>query len=276
MAITITERVESRASGKSSATLSYVIDGTGDDAAARSTIKAGSPQLFAGLTRNDYGVTPVGDPTISLKWDAFATYGPYNSSATAGVEDVGDFTESFDTGGGTTHITQSLGTTAAVALSGTAPDYDEAINVSRNGENLTVGGTDIVTPVYNFSETHVFDDSTVTIAYRAIIAGLTGKVANASFKGTDKGECLFLGASGNRRGEDEWELTFNFSAIPNKTGIEIGSIVTKVDKEGWQYLWVEYSDDKDPVSKTFIKKPTAAYVETVYEYGDFSTLGIGV
>jgi len=48
-----------------------------------------------------------------------------------------------------------------------------------------------------------------------------------------------------------------------------------IEKEGWQYLWVRFSDEEDNVAKTLIKKSIAAYVERVYEYGDFSSLGIG-
>lgn len=275
MAIVLTELVGSRSVGKASGSLSYLITGTTDNAAALAALKAGSPTTFSGLIRNDYGINPVGDPLVSSMWTSFATYGPFNSSPTAGVEDVGDFTEAFDTGGGTTHITQSIATTASVALTGTAPDYDNAINVSKNGGNMTVNGTDKVTPVYNFSETHVLAEASVTTVYKGKIYALTGKVANGSFKGTNKGECLFIGASGNRRNEDEWEITFNFAASPNEAAIQIGSIVSTVAKEGWQYLWVEYGEVKDDVSKTMVMRPIAAFVETVYEYGDFTDLGIG-
>ena len=46
-------------------------------------------------------------------------------------------------------------------------------------------------------------------------------------------------------------------------------------KEGWQYLWVRYRDKDDQAAKELIKDPIAAYVEQVYQYGDFSGLGIG-
>jgi hypothetical protein len=52
--------------------------------------------------------------------------------------------------------------------------------------------------------------------------------------------------------------------------------ITGINKQGWHYLWVRFDDDEDSSAKTLIKKPIAAYVERVYEYGDFSALGIGV
>ncbi|HUT59790.1 MAG TPA: hypothetical protein VNA25_18235 [Phycisphaerae bacterium] len=39
--------------------------------------------------------------------------------------------------------------------------------------------------------------------------------------------------------------------------------------------WVRYADAKDAAAKRIVKKPIAAYVEKVYDDGDFSQLGIG-
>ena len=46
-------------------------------------------------------------------------------------------------------------------------------------------------------------------------------------------------------------------------------------KKGWEYLWVRYADEEDAAAKMLVKRPIAAYVEKVYEEGDFSQLGIG-
>ena len=47
------------------------------------------------------------------------------------------------------------------------------------------------------------------------------------------------------------------------------------EKEGWHYLWVRYEDEKDEAAKVLTRRPVAAYVEQVYQYGDFGLLGIG-
>jgi len=83
-----------------------------------------------------------------------------------------------------------------------------------------------------------------------------------------------LGASGSKRGQEDWEITFRFAASPNVTGLVIGDI-RGINKKGWEYLWVRYTDDEDAAAKTLVKRPIAAYVEQVYPYGDFSGLGIG-
>jgi len=85
---------------------------------------------------------------------------------------------------------------------------------------------------------------------------------------------LFCGAGGSKRGEEDWEVTFKWAASPNKTDIKIGGI-TVPSKEGWHYLWVRYRDKDDQAAKELVKDPVAAYVEQVYEYSDFSQLGIG-
>jgi len=183
---------------------------------------------------------------------------------------VGESSFAFDTGGGTQHITQSLATVGSYAASGSPPNFGGAIGVTHDN----VEGVDITVPVYNFSETHYLAASAVTLAYRGTLFNLTGKVNNSSFKGMAAGECLFLGASGAKRGSDDWEITYRFAASPNRSGISVGSI-GGISKKGWEYLWVRYADEEDSGSNTLVKKPTAAYVERVYEEGNFAALGIG-
>jgi len=156
-------------------------------------------------------------------------------------------------------------------------------------------------PVYSFSETHYLADSFVTPAYRGTLFALTGKVNSAAFKGCAAGECLFLGAAGSKRGADDWEIAYRFAASPNRTNIVIGEI-TVASKKGWEYLWARLQTamhcrletwsatptprteapiaiDRDwrplAAAKAIVKRPVAAYVEKVYEEGNFAGLGIG-
>lgn len=97
---------------------------------------------------------------------------------------------------------------------------------------------------------------------------------NGSFKGLAAGECLFLGAAGSKRGDEDWEITFRFAGSPNVTGLSVGPI-TGISKKGWEYLWVRYADVEDDNAKALVKRPVAAYVEQVYDAGNFGALGIG-
>ncbi len=55
--------------------------------------------------------------------------------------------------------------------------------------------------------------------------------------------------------------------------LNLGTIAG-IDKEGWHYLWVRFTEDEDTNARTLIKRPISAYVEQVYPYGDFALLGL--
>ncbi len=268
MAVEVEEKFESRhgTTGQNpSVELRYVIRGTNDDVEARNALVASSPAAYdpwgSGLfylPRESVTVESVGD----LLWEGIVRYGS--------VPQTDESSFAFDTGGGTQHVTQSLTTVARYAPSGkTAPNFKGAIGVT----NDSVEGVDITVPVYQFAETHYLPDTTVTPTYKATLFTLTGKVNNATFKGFAAGECLFLGATGSKRGSGDWEITFRFAASPNVTNLTIGDI-TGINKKGWEYLWVRYQDTEDATAKALVKRPIAAYVEQVYPYGDLSLLGI--
>ncbi len=98
-------------------------------------------------------------------------------------------------------------------------------------------------------------------------------VNSDNFEGYQPGEVLFMGASGQKRGDTRWEVTFKFAASPNRTGIVAGSS-SGIAKNGWDYLWVQYGEDVDNAVKVRIKKPVAVFIEEVYNSAPFSILGI--
>ncbi|MBK9128174.1 MAG: hypothetical protein IPM13_10280 [Phycisphaerales bacterium] len=266
--ITVSERFDSRqvtTGQNASVELRYTVRGTNDDVEARAAVADAAPTMYDPwgggtlfLPRESITVQPVGD----WLWEGIVRYG--------GVPQTDQSVFAFDTGGGTQHITHSLATVARYAPSGmTAPDCKGAIGVTAD----SVEGVDIAVPVYQFSETHYRPDSVVTPAYKATIFSLTGKVNSVAFKGFAAGECLFLGASGSRRGYGDWEITYRFAASPNMTGLAVGDI-TGIAKKGWEYLWVRYADELDQAASRLIKRPIGAYVEQVYQYGDLNQLGI--
>ncbi len=258
---TIEEKFDSRETiegDNPSVTLKYIIKETNDDLAAKGLLYNNSPSIYDGLVRQSWSVDPLGGDM----WEGTVRYG-----LLAPLE-TGQSSFNFDTGGGTQHITQSLATVGAYAPAGqTPPDFGGAIGVTRDN----VEGVDITVPVFSFSETHYLADSLVTPAYQNVLFSLTGTVNNAPFRWFAAGECMFLGASGAKRGQDDWEITFRFAASPNRTGIVVGDIVG-IAKGGWEYLWVRYEDTEDGSSQTLVKRPVAAYVEQVYEHTDFSQL----
>jgi len=269
--IEVREKFDSRRLTKGqnpSAELAFIVLGTDDAIAARDALEDGSDETFAGLPRQSISVEPIG-PEL---WDGTVRYG---QSSGGGVTPGGEAVYSFDTGGGTQHITQSRATVHRYPAPGVgaAPDFKGAVGVSADG----VEGVDITVPVFNFTETHYKPDDDITGPYKGILFNLTGKVNSDSFKGFAPGEVLFLGASGSKRtqlGEDaDWEITYRFAASPNVSGLAIGPI-NGISKKGWEYLWVRYADQEDTAAKAIVKRPIAAYIERVYDDGGFAALDL--
>lgn len=270
MPVTLTEKLDSRRYSKGdnpSLEMIYILTGTSDEQTAMMLVENSTATLWNGLSRQSIDIEPdwVDSTHSTGQWTATIRYG-----LAPPPPETGESTFSFDTSGGSQHITQSIHTVMIYGGVTNAPDFYGAIGVTHD----SVEGVDITVPVYSFSETHYLADSAVTDAYKGTLFRLTGKVNTASFRGLAAGECLFLGASGSKRGAEDWEISFKFAGSPNKTGITVGTI-TGIAKKGWEYMWVRYADDVDATSKSIVKRPVGVYIEQVYENGDFSQLGIG-
>jgi len=196
---------------------------------------------------------------------------------------------SFDTSGGTTHITQQPQLGAGTSKrsystekrypSATAPDQQGAIGVDGD----SVQGVDIVIPALQWTETYDVPTQYITTDYVKTVSALTGTVNNAAFRGFAAGEVLFLGGTGSQdwdaeKGDSPWSLSYKFVAQNNADGttmptLTVGSI-TGISKKGHEYMWVRYEDSV--VSSTQLKRPKFVYVNQVYAETDFSLLGIGV
>ena len=273
MAITVTEQLGSGtlASGRSAAgERRYLIRGTTDEQAALTALRANSPTSVStdigSLGRQNLRVEPAG-PSL---WYGVASYGPWQYIQPQQQTEV---RVSLEIGGGTQHITQSINTSGAYGRSGqAAPEFRGAIGVSRD----RVEGVDIQVASCRFTETHVRTNSSYTNAYQRTLLGLAGKVNNASFRGWASGEVLFLGASSNQRGtdsSDEVEISYTFAVSPNRGSFYVEDIWVYSGKLGWQYMWVRYEDDES--NGAVVQRPSAVYIEDVYQLADFSVLGIG-
>ena len=87
------------------------------------------------------------------------------------------------------------------------------------------------------------------------------------------GECLLEGVTfGTQRSDGGIAFSYKLAGSPNRANIVIGDIIVPA-KKGWGYLWCRCADGDD--AQRVVKVPIAAYVEKVYELGDFAGLGIG-
>jgi len=257
-----------------SAEQQYVIRGTADYDEALAILDATAPMFVGTMVRQSIDADEDHVDEIhpdTCIWVGTARYGNPSASSSGSPPATGDSFFSFDTSGGTQHITVSRQTVGAFGTGANVNDYGKAVG----WENDSIQGTDITVPVYTWAETHYLPDSIVTLGYRGSLFALTGRTNNASFKGMAAGECLFLGAAGSQRGSGEdWEINFRFAGSPNATGLSIGSI-TGIAKKGWEYLWVAYDKQENGTLKKIVPVPKQVYVERVYEEGDFSILEIG-
>lgn len=195
---------------------------------------------------------------------------------------------SFDTSGGTTHITQQPEIEAGTSIRSygvekkypsNAPGQDGAIGVDGD----SVNGVDIVIPALQWTETYDVPTTYVTTQYIKNVSALTGTVNNAAFRGFAAGEVLFLGCSGSQdwdseKGNSPWSLSYKFTAQANADGVTIPTLrvgsISGIEKLGHEYMWVRYEDSVS--GTTLLKKPKHVYVNQVYATTNFALLGIGV
>jgi hypothetical protein len=261
---------------------SYKIFGTADDTVLHTAINSeisanGRYWQYPGvpgmqLMAESYSVSYLGDNA----WQVQISY--TKDGAEDGTEPL-KRARSFDTTGGTQHITQSQeyqdvsGYFYESRYPSSAANMSGAIGVDSNGVN----GVDVVTPQLQWQESYDVPNGYVTSAWIRSVAGVTGTTNNAAFRGFEAGEVLFVGCSGSQEWDDQkgrgpWSLSFRFVASKNVTGKKIGDI-SGIAKKGHEYLWVRYEDAVE--SNVLMKKPKAVYVNRVYKDSDFSALGIG-
>ncbi|OQA76894.1 MAG: hypothetical protein BWY31_04591 [Lentisphaerae bacterium ADurb.Bin242] len=162
----------------------------------------------------------------------------------------------------------------------TAPDYKGLINVQEDG---TVSGVEIPASYFRFSETYRIAPSSITTQYTRNIGRCYMRVNKYPFRGYLPGEVRFIGCTGQRTGtssSDMYQMTFNFEVSENYKEEVIQGFDQKISKNGFDYIWFTYRDDKVPVQEDGkekiyrVKRAKAAYVEQISKYADFGILRI--
>lgn len=266
MALKFWEKPESRSLTElpRAITLLYGLSGTTDHNTVRSYALSATPLLFDGLWRQTIKITPNGWKL----WTIEVPFGPKEPP------EPREYKWAWDTTGGTAHITQAVQHIQSYAPAGkTAPDHKGAIGVKQDGE---VEGCDIVVPSFKWTETHQLPAAAASWGYSQMVKAVTGRVNNAAFRGFPAGQVRFDGAQGGGSNKDPnlVEVTFHFVQQDDVDDVTVGDI-TGVDKDGWQYSWVEYALAEDSTAKKNASRPIAAHIERVYHTADFSLLGIG-
>jgi hypothetical protein len=246
-----------------SADIPYLVIGATDENEALAETLTQTPETYENIPRDTIEIQN------RVNNEYYKVLVRYKTPAkSGGGGDLPQPSYSFDTSGGTQHITQSISTSKYPA---TANDYKQAIKVNEKD----VEGVDITFPQLVFSETHYFRPGHVSQSFKVTLARKTGTINKYSFRGFDPGEVLFLGASGRRQGNkssDLWEVEYKFAAAANITNKDVGNGIIITSARGWDFIWMEYESQVNTTS--LLKIPKAAYVEQVYEESDFGALGI--
>lgn len=178
----------------------------------------------------------------------------------------------FDTSGNTVHKTFSIQRVyARSTLYNAIPEEGNSAAIGFNGEDIE--GVDIETGGFNFSETHPIPDSAMTQAFRKNLSMLSKTINNAPFRGYEAGEVMFKGVRGSKNGDEKWSIVFEFEVIHNQTNFPVGDIEVPF-KKGWDYIHARYSKKLADGNAAIVPKLLAVYIDQVYEYTDFSLLGI--
>jgi hypothetical protein len=74
-------------------------------------------------------------------------------------------------------------------------------------------------------------------------------------------------------GVDKIKITYTFKISKNEQNVVVADDFTPVNKKGHEYIWVGYENVTN--NGKLETKPFCAFVEKVFETGDFSLLGIG-
>lgn len=252
----VAERVTSRSGTLSSHRRVYIASGYSDEAAAIAAVHASGdcPSTIDDLDRvND---ETQADEFYYQEWNVTVSWKLFEPSS--------GLNYSFQIGGTQIFREYAISTTSY----GTdEPDFGNAINWDGervNGVSLPQqSGFEFVIP----ARKPIAD---VDNAYVTAVADLYLTVNDATFATFPAGEVLFLGVSGSRIGEDDWQLYYRFARSKNLSSITVDGIAV-TSKEGWEYLWLYYKPSDDANGWQAVE-PAGVYVSQVFEDGDFDGL----
>lgn len=298
MSITVSERFQSRrGTGDGYEFLYQVITDDPDtdtETEMRAAMVAASPDDYEDKSRQ--GITEWEQQSNTL-WFGTVTYSNNEVRALEGSGSSLRQRVRYSTAGGTQHVTQSLETMGRFAVNplndetddAFARDFKGAIGVGADGD---VTGVDIGVGSFDFVvELHI-PKSEVTIdvirAHFELAFHTNAETFSVTFfEGVssadlvidfEEGEVLFTGCTDASEDGDYLNFTLGFSALPNISGsseaLSVGDITIE-EKKGWDHLWVFYGPDVWEGTGDFkakVVKPASAYVERVFDPGDFDRL----
>lgn len=268
----------SGSNSKSTATVTYIVEGTDSDLTACTSAYEFAPDEFSEIPKKS---ASVAERLTDTAWKIEVNYGSESKSSSGDSGDESDeATMNFDCSAGTKHMTQAIEQTCVYAGSGESKDStDEASAVpigwnGKDGSESEAAGVDVSIGELRETYTKTMSKSKVTgTSWKRKVAELVGKVNSGSFKGWSAGEVMFLGCSYSApsKGSKKVAVSFHFAIRLNESkatvaGQNVGSV------KGFEYLWALTDDEvKDGERKRKVKK---IYKAVVCETDGFGGLGI--
>lgn len=177
----------------------------------------------------------------------------------------------FETTAQTTKITQAITTRWIATSDGRAkqnvPAFGNAIGVTED----RVEGTEIYAPTFTFTIPHRVPRLKWGFLFN--VHFLTGKINEKPFFAFPENDVLYLGCTGQFNGNGFWNLSHKFAVSLSEQNVKISPDITVPNISGWDHVWVRYKQAL--VDGVLLPVPDVAYVQQVYQVGDFSLLGIG-
>lgn len=245
----------------------YVVNNPTSAGAMADAISAAPPEVIIDskyLRITDIDTEETDHPDWFMASVSWATKDSRQSKEATQPTETNDYEESFTIGGGTEQIQEAFSQTK---YGDNSADLGNSINVGDDG---SVSGIDIVIPLMTFTSVHYLPDTVVDETYILNLRDAVGKTNSDTFRGYTAGELLLLSASGSKRGEEDWQITFDFSAGKNRTGLTVAGI-TGVTKNAHDYLWVQYEQEQEDTAKRMKPAAVGVYVAVVYEAAAFGT-----
>ena len=156
------------------------------------------------------------------------------------------------------------------------PEIKTGINVTAEGPQ----GVDVDIMAETL-QLEFFKPESAATDYISGVRAIVGKVNNAAFTGPwgtyAKGEARITGLEVSRLNNYLVGVSVEISRLPNETtNVYLDSTggTVEISKEGWQYLWVRFIRYYSSANGDVRPQAIDAYVATIYEYGDYSALGV--
>lgn len=185
---------------------------------------------------------------------------------------------SFEAATASVHIDNSIATVGAFGPKADGTKLGKSNPIDSDG--TTIRGADVLSVVFTKKVTQTFQPGFVTKAYETRLVEFSGCLNSTAFLGYGGGTVLFLGASGARNADLEWEITFSFCIKPNPPPMMVGNIPVYYDGiagpvsgvGAWDVVWAVYETRQSGMK--LVQVPVAVYVERIYKLVDLNLLGV--